>query len=159
MINVIIPILSSLVVLTGEVAINYDEYRDSVNKVVCEAWDDCKALSEAIVYESRGESDRGKKAVADVVICRYNDSRWPDSITDVLYQKKQFSYVQDMYRQAAPKEKDFDTARHIAIQTLLKLREPVVDACWYHANYVKPSWAKKLTMVAQIGNHKFYKDK
>lgn len=158
MIPIFVPIISSLIVITGELTINYPEYQESIEKAVCESWSDCRAMTEAIVFESRGEPVEGQKAVSDVILCRYMDTRWPDTVTEVIYQKSQFSFTKDRHKQRAPRESDFSNARHIAITKLLGIDSPTIDACWYHATHVKPSWAKKLTMVAQIGNHKFYKD-
>lgn len=158
MINILVPILSSLAVLAGEVTVNVDEYVNIAEEIICESWEDCKVMSEAIVYESRGESERGQKAVADVIMCRYKDSRWPDTIAGVVYQRSQFSYVIDMHKQRLPSKNDFQKARHISILTLTGQRNIETNACWYHANHVKPSWAKKMKLVATIGNHKFYKD-
>jgi len=31
------------------------------------------------------------------------------------------------------------------------------DVLWYHANYVAPSWGRRLTRVSQIGAHIFYR--
>jgi len=31
------------------------------------------------------------------------------------------------------------------------------DVLWYHANYVAPSWGKRLSMVQKIGAHIFYR--
>jgi spore germination cell wall hydrolase CwlJ-like protein len=31
------------------------------------------------------------------------------------------------------------------------------DVLWYHANYVAPSWGRRLSMVQQIGAHIFYR--
>ena len=31
------------------------------------------------------------------------------------------------------------------------------DVLWYHANYVAPSWGRRLNMVQKIGAHIFYR--
>ena len=31
------------------------------------------------------------------------------------------------------------------------------DVLWYHANYVAPSWGKRLSMAQKIGAHIFYR--
>ena len=43
--------------------------------------------------EARGESYEGQVAVAAVVINRVLDSRFPNNIKDVIYQKNAFSVV------------------------------------------------------------------
>lgn len=51
----------------------------------------CVAL--AVYYESRGESVRGQRAVASVVMNRVRDPRFPDSACEVLLQRRQFSFM------------------------------------------------------------------
>ena len=31
------------------------------------------------------------------------------------------------------------------------------DVLWYHADYVAPSWGRRLAMVQKIGTHIFYR--
>lgn len=51
----------------------------------------CIAL--AVYYESRGETVRGQKAVAAVVMNRVNSPKFPDTACRVVFQPKQFSFV------------------------------------------------------------------
>ena len=52
-------------------------------------------LSKLVTSEARGESYEGQVAVAAVVINRVKDSRFPNSIEDVIYQKNAFSVVKN----------------------------------------------------------------
>ena len=55
-----------------------------------------KELLACLVWaEARGEDQMGKQLVVDVVLNRVDDPRFPDSITDVIYQRYQFSPVLD----------------------------------------------------------------
>ena len=45
--------------------------------------------------EARGEDQIGKQLVVDVVLNRVDDPRFPGTITDVIYQRGQFSPVTD----------------------------------------------------------------
>lgn len=45
--------------------------------------------------EARGEDQLGKQLVVDVVLNRVDDPRFPNTITDVIYQRYQFSPVLD----------------------------------------------------------------
>ena len=47
-------------------------------------------LSKLVAGEARGESYEGQVAVAAVVINRVKDSRFPDSLEGVIYQKMHF---------------------------------------------------------------------
>ena len=46
-------------------------------------------------FESQGEPDLGMVAVSQVVINRAKDNRWPDTICEVVWQDKQFSWTHD----------------------------------------------------------------
>ena len=118
----------------------------------------CNKLAEAIVYEARGEPTKGQIAVAQVVLNRKKDPRWGNSITAVVHQPNQFSYLKDKHKQRPPTKHDWDKARKIAHRTIIgAASNPVGGATHYHATYVRPTWAKKLQPVAKIGNHIFYK--
>jgi len=43
----------------------------------------------------------------------------------------------------------------LAMANIVPSVEP--DVLWYHANYVAPSWGRRLTRVQQIGAHIFYR--
>ncbi len=118
----------------------------------------CNLLAEAIVYEARGEPTKGQIAVAQVILNRKQDPRWPDKVVDVIKQPHQFSYLKDKHKQRPPSQDDWNKARKIAHAVIIGTeRNPVGDATHYHATRVQPKWAKKLQPVAKIGNHIFYK--
>ena len=53
-----------------------------------------KSLLEKLVYcEARGESQSGQIAVVNVVLNRLNNDEFPDTVSEVIYQKGQFSPV------------------------------------------------------------------
>lgn len=51
----------------------------------------CLALT--VYHESRGEPLVGQKMVADVVMNRKRDSRFPSTVCGVVFQRSQFSYL------------------------------------------------------------------
>ena len=90
----------------------YDSKYDNYN-------DDTKLLA-ALIYAEAGIEDwDGKVYVADSVLNRVNssDPYWPDSIYDVIYQKGQYSCVNDGNLKKAFKEVT-DECFEIAIQEL-----------------------------------------
>ena len=118
----------------------------------------CNKLAEAIIFESRGEPDIGKVAVAQVILNRKKDPRWGNSVTAVVHQPYQFSYLKDKHKQRPPTKHDWTTARKIAHAVITGAEyNPVGNATHYHATHVQPKWAKKLQPVAKIGNHVFYR--
>lgn len=120
-----------------------------------------KCLAENIYHESKGEVFEGKLAVAAVTITRYESGKYGNSICNVVYSGSnrktgcQFSWT--CSNKKVRDVKAFKEAREIAYHALYTLKPKLVgNAEYFHATYVKPKWAKKMTLIAQIGNHKFY---
>ncbi len=121
-------------------------------------------LATAIYFEARGEPEVGQVAVAQVILNRVNSRRYPKSVCGVVFQNSkwrnrcQFSFACDG-KSDVPKEK---TAWQRALQLAKAATEgqrriwSVGKATLYHASYVRPSWAPKVTMVSSIGQHAFY---
>ncbi len=124
-------------------------------------------LATAIYFEARGEAYRGQVAVAQVVLNRVKDHRYPDTICGVVFQNQnrrnacQFSFACDGIPETVTERRPWDQAEEIAAKVTngeLYLTE-VGDATHYHATYVRPAWAPRMTKVTQIGLHVFYKFK
>lgn len=124
-------------------------------------------MATAIYFEARGESYRGQAAVAQVVMNRTKDHRYPDTICGVVFQNQhkrnacQFSFACDGIPEVVNERKPWEQAEEIAIKVTsgeLYLAE-VGDATHYHATYVRPAWAPRMDKVTQIGLHVFYKFK
>ncbi|MBI1394192.1 MAG: cell wall hydrolase [Alphaproteobacteria bacterium] len=123
-----------------------------------------KCLAQAIYYEARSESRIGRMAVADVVLNRVENSLYPNSICGVVYQGSerttgcQFSFTCDGSMDRPLNDRLWRESELIATAVLSGMRLPVTrNATHYHANYVDPYWAEKLTPTAVIGTHKFYR--
>lgn len=122
----------------------------------CKASPECMVLAEAIVYEARGEGEIGRAAVAHVIMNRVHSNKWGNTIRDVVYQYKQFSYT--LYQQASkPSQKDWDKGYLMAFEVINGMIEsPVGDSTHYHTTSVNPKWAKNLKYVVSVDNHIFY---
>lgn len=129
----------------------------------------CMALN--IYYEARGSNLADKAAVSDVVLNRVEDTRYPNTVCEVVYQGKQDSKG-NMIRNACqfswycdgkadnPQDDDrWFEAQMIAwgIMEYDKYRGITEGATHYHATYVNPRWAKDLQLVGRIGAHIFYR--
>ena len=133
--------------------------------------DEVKCLALNIYHEARNQPLVGKLAVAQVTINRVNHNRFPDSVCAVVRQgfyynqspiknKCQFSWWCD-----GKSDKPKDKASWQQIQILAdKIYTGFFDgidivkgATHYHANYVKPYWAKDKQKLIKIKNHIFYK--
>lgn len=53
----------------------------------------CLAL--AIYFESRGEPEKGQRAVGNVILNRTRSQKYPDTVCAVLFQKGQFSFIRN----------------------------------------------------------------
>jgi len=69
--------------------------------------DELDELAEIIYHESRGESVEGQQAVAEVVFNRVIADNFPDTVHDVLHQKKQFSTVR-LLNTVDPRQEQYD---------------------------------------------------
>ena len=96
-----------------------------------------KCLATAVYFESMGESLEGQLAVAQVVINRANSGRFPRINAGCEAWRK----AQAIARIAAGKMAEVLPS----------------DVLWYHADYVAPSWGRRLARVEKIGAHIFYR--
>ncbi|MHA6723776.1 cell wall hydrolase [Sphingomonas sp. RS2018] len=122
---------------------------------------DC--MTKAVYYEAASESDRGERAVAQVVLNRMRSPIFPHTVCGVVFQGServtgcQFSFTCDGSLRRRPSEAGWLRARRIAAAALAGWVEPSVGlATHYHANYVVPYWADSLDKAATIGAHIFY---
>lgn len=124
---------------------------------------DVECLTQAIYYEARNESEEGQAAVAEVVINRSRSGAYPASVCAVVYQRNtrtcQFTFTCDGAIGRSPVDLvKWARAERIARdvnggRTQASLPRTSLN---YHANYVSPSWGRRLVRVRQIGNHIFY---
>jgi N-acetylmuramoyl-L-alanine amidase len=117
-----------------------------------------ECLATAIYFEARGESLEGQLAVADVVLNRTASAAYPNEVCAVVKQKAQFSFVR---RGQLPRPDEASEAWRRAVAVAFVARNGLVRAVpdevlWYHADYVSPSWGRRLTQVTRIGAHIFY---
>jgi len=136
----------------------------------------CMALN--IYHESRSENLAGKFAVADVVVNRLNDRRYPNTICDVIYDAElkpswkdplnmipvrnrcQFSWYCDG-KSDEPLESDaWNESILVAHQLIYEGRmEGITEgATHYHTISIEPYWASSLNQIGTIGSHIFYRE-
>lgn len=116
-----------------------------------------QCLAGAIYFESRGEPLAGQLAVGRVIVGRAKSGRFPNSYCGVVYQRSQFSFVRGgrmpAIRYGTKAWKNAVAIAQIAHEGTWK--SEVDGALFFHARYVNPRW--RLTRMAQVGNHVFYK--
>ena len=131
----------------------------------------CMAVN--IYHEAGNQSMIGQMAVGQVVLNRVEDSRFPDTVCEVVKQavtykksdkpirwKCQFTW----YCDGKKDEPDFDSRTWrlaLAHASILITNRIVLDvtegATHYHATYVRPEWAKTKTRTTRIDRHIFYR--
>lgn len=124
---------------------------------------DLECLTAAVYYEARGESAAGQAAVAQVILNRVSDPRFPKSVCAVVYQGVggrgcQFSFACDGVLDRTGGGAAWDHARRVATRALSGfVMAEVGNATHFHATRVSPGWGAGLRQVAQIGLHVFYR--
>jgi len=116
-------------------------------------------LATAVYFESMGESLEGQLAVAQVVINRAKSGQYPTSLCGVVKQKAQFSFVRGgQFPRVDAGCEAWRKAQAIARIATGKMAQVIpTDVLWYHADYVAPSWGRRLARVDKIGAHIFYR--
>ncbi|WP_244093218.1 cell wall hydrolase [Brevundimonas naejangsanensis] len=124
---------------------------------------DLECLTQAVYYEARNESEEGQAAVAEVVINRSRHRAYPKSICEVVYQRNsrtcQFTFTCDGSIGRRPVSAvAWARAERIAreVHEGRSSSQLPKNSVNYHANYVRPSWGRRLARVRQIGAHIFY---
>lgn len=118
-----------------------------------------QCLAGAVYFESRGEPLAGQLAVAQVVINRAENSRFPSSYCGVVYQRAQFSFVKGGRMPRIKTGSDaWRNAKAIAkIAHEGQWESEAADSLYFHAKYVRPSWSRKKVARATIKTHIFYR--
>ncbi len=124
-----------------------------------------RCLAEAVYFEARSEPEAGQAAVAQVVLNRVKSGLYPTSICGVVYQNRnrylgcQFTFACEGKSLRVTEPDAWARATKIATNVLKgnTYLANVGDSLNYHANYVRPSWARYLQRTSVIGHHIFYK--
>jgi spore germination cell wall hydrolase CwlJ-like protein len=167
MINVNELILTGFVFITP---VQAEQVKYDTPSVIC--------LAHNMYFEARGQGSAGLLAVSSVVLNRVKDSRFPNTVCEVVKQgptreswqkdgtfipvrhKCQFSWYCDGKSDVPKDKKTYNRLLEIA-KSLVYDKLPFIDitdgALFYHADYVNPDWAKTKTKTVEIQDHIFYK--
>ena len=124
-----------------------------------ELTDQMRCLASAVCFEARGERLAGQLAVAQVVINRADDARWPASYCGVVYQRAQFSFVKNgRMPRVRTSSGAWQRAKAIAQIAHSGLWESEAgEAVYFHAKHVRPKWSYRKQRTARIDTHIFYR--
>jgi hypothetical protein len=116
-----------------------------------------ECLAGAVYFEAKGEPLHGQLTVAEVILNRASSGRFPTSPCGVVKQRGQFSFIRGgrfpAIARASLAWKRAVAIAHIARADLADGGAP--KALFFHAKRVSPRW--RLTRVASVGNHIFYR--
>ncbi|MFD2174872.1 cell wall hydrolase [Rhodobacter lacus] len=121
-----------------------------------------QCLAQTLYHEARGESIPGQVAVAEVVLNRVDDPRFPRTVCGVVKQGSsqgcQFSWTCDGRSDRIGDRAAWDRAARIARAMLDGAPRALTDgATFFHTRAVKPGWAKRFEQTVRIGGHTFYR--
>jgi hypothetical protein len=121
--------------------------------------EEMRCLAGAVYFEARGEPIAGQLAVAQVIINRTEDGRFPRSYCGVVAQPGQFSFMRGR-QMPAVRTGTAAWNRAVAIAEIAHKgmwESEAGDAVFFHAKYVRPSWSYRKIRLAQIDTHVFYR--
>lgn len=146
--------------IPDDMKIDFSSLAVSKDELVCLALND--------YWEARSEVIAGRIAVARVVLNRAMDPRYPSNICDVVKQSRngamhkcQFSWYCDGKADLPYDPKVWRDSIKIAAAVLQKdssMIDPTDGALWYHADFIRPSWAMGFESTTIIGTHVFYRE-
>lgn len=116
-------------------------------------------VATAIYFEARGEPFDGQLAVAEVIMNRARSGRYPTTYCSVVKQPWQFSFVRaGRFPAVNTSSASWSYAQAITRIASKRLASALPhDVLWYHADYVAPTWGRRLSRVNKIGAHIFYR--
>ena len=112
---------------------------------------DTYLLAKCIYAEARGESYEGQVAVGAVILNRVRSSKFPNTISGVIYQKNAFTAVTDGQINLSP-----DKTAMNAAQDAINGWDPTYGCIYYYNPAVATSsWIFSRQTVTTIGKHVF----
>ena len=133
-------------------------------------------LATNIYFEARNEPFAGQFAVALVTLNRVNDTAFPNTICDVVYQgihtsdgfpkrdRCQFSWYCDGISDVTANVKAYEETQKIANLAMISygsMKSQGLDytegAIYYHTYEINPRWSTAYPKVGRIGDHIFYR--
>lgn len=133
--------------------IDNDLSNETVERKANYTEEDVKLLARLIYGESRGEPYEGQVAVGAVVLNRVESDEFPDTIEEVIFQKRQFSCVDDgQFYLDIPE----DSSVYLAAREALEGKDPTNGCLYFYNPDISTSkWIFTLKTVVTIGNHRF----
>jgi spore germination cell wall hydrolase CwlJ-like protein len=144
----------------------FDNLEDEQQKLIA-LQHDLACLATNIYFES-GRSYQDKLGGATVTMNRVNSEEYPKTICAVVWQKRpgavkcQFSWTCDGKSDAIVDNRRYAESLDIAKDVLLRDKRSSIingNVTHFHANYIRPSWSRRMVYVASIGKHLYYRER
>jgi len=118
-------------------------------------------LATAVFFEGRSESEEAQKRIAETVVVRAEDARYPDGLCEVVFQKNQYSFTSDGrsndlfdHLNNPAEEKAALIALEIAEEVLNKTT--LRSSTHYLRHDVEAPWESVYNFDGRVGAHEFY---
>lgn len=123
---------------------------------------DKKVLLRIVEAEATGEDIKGKMLVANVVLNRVNNSHFPDSVENVVFQKNGSVYQFSPIKDGRYYKVDISDETREAVSRVLKGEDESKGALYFMSRSMaresSVTWFDRaLTKVLKHGTHEFYK--
>lgn len=153
--KIIMTFILLIITLVMLVVLSKNNSKQNVSYAATSNTSDLQLMARAINGEARGEPYEGQVAVGAVILNRVKDSRFPNSISGVIYQSGAFTAVADGQINTPIDE---GSTVYKAAQDALNGWDPT-GGCVYYFNpdTATNSWIWSRPHVITIGKHRFCK--
>lgn len=116
--------------------------------------EEIEMLKYIVEQETRGGSYRHKCIITNVILNRVEDSRFPNTVREVLLQKNQFSSLWNYYQ----KKREPDEKTERAVNDVLNGRvEDESNGSLFFHSMKSDGWFSSLSFVMEMEGHRFFK--
>lgn len=117
--------------------------------------DELLLVAQVVQEESKGSGVEARAAVANVIYNRIASSRFPDSVSGVIFQKNQFTVArdEDKLRAVVPVSKTIEAVNQIFVNGDRFMPE---DVLYFRSSKKGTSWDKRVYYATFGGNSFFY---
>ena len=116
--------------------------------------EEIEMLKYIVEQETRGGSYRHKCIVTNVVLNRVKDSRFPNTVREVLLQKNQFSSTWNYYQKRNKPDEKTENAVNDVLNG--KVEDESNGALYFHS-MSSDGWFSSLSFVMEMEGHRFFK--
>jgi spore germination cell wall hydrolase CwlJ-like protein len=128
---------------------------------VADNCDEVTVLALNMYHEARGEGHDGMQMVGEVTLNRVEHPSYPNNICDVVYQRRQFSWVLTRNDHTPHDTQMWNEALQISENLLNDEIDRFNNGATHFLNpdmlETLPRWVHELNYIGRIGNHVFYR--